>query len=158
MVGVHELEEQARFAHARLAHDRDDLALSRARLGERALHLGDLVLPADEMGQSARPRSVQAAAQLGGAGELVDLYRMWHALDRHRPERLHRDVAFGKPQRVGGETHRAGGRELLHASGKVCGLADRRVVHLQVAADGAHHHGAGIEPDANLHFETVARP
>jgi hypothetical protein len=47
--------------------------------------------------------------QLGGADELVDLYRMRHALDRHRPERLHRDVTFGKPQRVGGEAHRAGG-------------------------------------------------
>jgi hypothetical protein len=38
------------------------------------------------------------------------------------------------------------------------GLAHRRIVHLQVAADRADHHVAGIEPDANLHFEAMARP
>jgi hypothetical protein len=32
--------------------------LARARLGERTLHLRDFVLPADEMGQSARLRGV----------------------------------------------------------------------------------------------------
>src|SRR5262245_2615366 len=100
MVGVHELKEQARFAYARLPYDRDDLALSRTRLSERALHLRNFVLPADEMGQSARLRGMQATMQLGGASELVDLYRIRHALDRHRPERLHGHVAFCKPQRV----------------------------------------------------------
>src|SRR4030095_12251971 len=30
------------------------------------------------------------------------------------------------------------------------GLPDRRVVHVEVAADGPHHHLARVEPDANL--------
>ena len=39
---------------------------------------------------------------------------------------------------------------LLHAGGEVRGLADRGVVHAQVAADRAHHDLAGVEADADL--------
>jgi hypothetical protein len=37
----------------------------------------------------------------------------------------------------------------------VRGLADRRVVHVQVVADGPHHHFAGVEPHARLHLQAV---
>src|SRR5262249_58513888 len=84
------------------------------------------------------------------------LYWMWHALDRHWPERLHSNVAFGKPQGIGREADRAGRGELLHARRKMCGLADSRVIHLQIAADGAHHYSARIEPDADLYLKAMA--
>ena len=34
-------------------------------------------------------------------------------------------------------------------------LADGRVVHVQIAADGAHDDLAGVEPDADLHVHAV---
>ena len=48
-----------------------------------------------------------------------------------------------------------GRRELLHARGQMRGLADRRVVHAEIAADGAHDHLAGVESDADLDLDTV---
>src|SRR5262249_59089040 len=41
-------------------------------------------------------------------------------------------------------------------SGEVSGLADRGVVHAQVATDGAHHHLAGVEADTDARVCRVA--
>ncbi len=41
--------------------------------------------------------------------------------------------------------------QLLHAGRQVRGLAHGRVVHVQVVANGPHHHLAGVEADADLH-------
>ena len=38
------------------------------------------------------------------------------------------------------------------------GLADRGVVHAQVAADRAHHHLAGVQPDADLDRHALGAP
>ena len=38
------------------------------------------------------------------------------------------------------------------------GLANGRVVHVQVVADGAYHHLARVETDANLHLDAVHTP
>jgi hypothetical protein len=38
----------------------------------------------------------------------------------------------------------------------MCGLAHGRVIHLQIAADGAHHYSARIESDADLYFKAMA--
>ncbi len=35
------------------------------------------------------------------------------------------------------------------------GLAHRRVVHVQVVADGPHHHVPGVEADAELHLQPL---
>ena len=53
-------------------------------------------------------------------------------------------------QRVAREEDRAGLGHLLHAAGQVGGLAHRRVVHVQVAADGPHHDVAGVDSDPDL--------
>jgi hypothetical protein len=37
------------------------------------------------------------------------------------------------------------------------GLADGGVVHVQVAADGADHDLARVEPDADLHVDAMVR-
>ena len=47
------------------------------------------------------------------------------------------------------------GGELLHARGQVRGLAHRRVVHVQIVADGPHHHFSGVEADAQLHLQAL---
>ena len=38
------------------------------------------------------------------------------------------------------------------------GLADRRVIHLQVVADGADHHFAGIQTHSDLNRHTFRPP
>jgi hypothetical protein len=54
------------------------------------------------------------------------------------------DKSFHELQRGGRETDRARGGELLHARGQVSGLADGRVVHTQVVADGADDNFAAV--------------
>ena len=59
-------------------------------------------------------------------------------------------------RRVAAVSRIAPGRgELLHARRQVRGLAHRRVVHVQVVANGPHHHLAGVEPDADLQRQAV---
>ena len=41
-------------------------------------------------------------------------------------------------------------RQLFHAGGEVAGLADGRVVHVQVVADRADDHLARVEAHADL--------
>ena len=50
----------------------------------------------------------------------------------------------------------AGIGELLHPRGQVRRLADRRVVHVQIAADRAHDDFPGVEPYADLDHGRVS--
>jgi hypothetical protein len=65
------------------------------------------------------------------------------------------DGAAGEPERVGRDEDGAGLRHLLHARGQVRRLTDRRIVHVQVAADRAHDDLAGVEPDPDLHRDAL---
>ena len=96
------------------------------------------------------PRPLRARS-----GELVDLHRFGQALDRDRSPSRHLDVALGELQGRGREQDRARCRHLLHAGGQVRRLTHRRVVHVQIRPDGAHHHLAGVEPDADLDRHSV---
>ena len=92
------------------------------------------------------------------ARQLVGLHRRRQPLDRHRAERLHLDVPFRQAEGVGGQERRARAGELLHAGGQVGGLADGRVVHVEVARDRAHHHLAGVEAHPGLDGDAVGLP
>ncbi len=46
----------------------------------------------------------------------------------------------------------------MSASGQVRGLADGGVVHVQIAADGAHDDLAGVQTDTDLHLDAVGAP
>jgi hypothetical protein len=48
--------------------------------------------------------------------------------------------------------------EQLHPGGEMGGLADRGVVHVQVAADGPHHDLAGVQADPDLDADPVRAP
>ena len=48
-----------------------------------------------------------------------------------------------------------GGRRLFHPRGQVRGLPHRGVVHVEVVANGADHHLAGVEADAHLQFQAL---
>ncbi len=102
---------------------------------------------------------MQAGALRVGADEVVDLDRRLEPLDRHGAEGLRLHVPLGQPQRVGGDPDATRRGELFHPGGQMRGLADRGVVHVQVAADGAHDHLAGVQADAHsrLDAEVPAR-
>ena len=87
-VGVGDLPDEPRLADARLADDRDHLAVARGRAPERLAELLQLGVAPDEAGQPARGRRVEPRARRPGAGQLVDLDRRLEPLDRHRPSGL----------------------------------------------------------------------
>ena len=60
------------------------------------------------------------------------------------------DRPLGQAQCVGRQTNAPGRGELLHAGGQMRGLANGRIVHVQVVANGAYHHFTRVEADADL--------
>ena len=76
----------------------------------------------------------------------------------HRAERRDLHVPFGEAQGIGGDQDRARDGQVLHACGEVGRLPDRRVVHVEVAADGAHDDLAGVQADADLDRDALAPP
>jgi hypothetical protein len=117
---------------------------------ERLAKLVQLGLAADEPREPAHGRRVEPRAEHPHPGQFVHVHRDVQSLHRHRPERLDLYVAFGQPQRIRGQERAPGVRELLHPGGEVCGLPDRGVVHVEVAADRPHHDLARVEPDPDL--------
>ena len=71
------------------------------------------------------------------------------------PRALTCDQTFHKPQGIGGQQDRPRRRKLFHARGQMCGLPERRVVHVQIVANGADDDLAGVETHANLHLQAV---
>ena len=67
-------------------------------------------------------------------------------MDRHGAEGLDLHEVLGQSERFAGDPDGARGGELLHAGGQVGGLADGRVVHAEVRADGADHDLSGVQP------------
>jgi hypothetical protein len=155
-VGVCHLPHQARLADTRLADERHDLAVAGCGAAERLSQLLELGVPPDEPGEPAGAARGQAGASRPGADEFVGLHRRIETLHRHRPPRGHLDVPFREPERLGGDERRPGARELLQARRQVGGLADRAVVHAEIAADRADHDLAGIESHAHLERDAVA--
>ncbi len=104
----------------------------------------------NEAGEASRRRGLPACARGRRADQLEHLHRRRHALDWHRTEGDDVDESLGEPDRLAGQSRRPGRRELLHARGQMRRLADRGVVHAEIAADGANYHFARIESDADL--------
>src|SRR4029453_15251132 len=151
---MEELPEEARLAHPRFPNHGDDLAASQTCPIEGVSEVLKLRVPADEAREPSARRGLEAGG--GGAGAPQPPARLWEPLDRHRAERGDLDEALAEVERLGSEPDAAGCRELLHAGGQVRGLPHGRVVHAQVAADGADYDVAGVEADANLHLEAVS--
>jgi PAS domain-containing protein len=90
----------------------------------------------------------------------------WHkrratleALDRARSERFHADVPLNQREGLRRDEHGARHGHLLQAGRDVGRLADRGVVHVQIASDGTHDDLTGVESDSdlNVHAVSVAR-
>ncbi len=149
-MGVSELPVEPGLADAGLAHDGHHLPVPGPRALERLAELLQLALAADEAGEAAGGRGLEARAHRGGPGQLVDLERRREPLDGQRAQRLDLHVPLGERQRLRREQDRPRHGHLLHAGGHVGGLADGGVVHVQIAADGAHDDLAGVQADADL--------
>src|SRR5262249_23210022 len=127
-----QLMKQAGFAHARLTHNSDDLAMtppcafdSRTEL----LHLG--IAPA-EAAQTPALSSLKTCSGCDRIRQLEDFDRRLQPLHRHRTEWL--DLHEGLDQREGpsGDPDSARRCELLHSRCEVRRLPDRRIVETQV--------------------------
>ena len=64
-------------------------------------------------------------------------------------ERTNVDIALDKPHDIRCDHDSTRPRPLLHARGKVRRLADRGVVHVQIAADRTHNNLARVEPHSD---------
>ena len=149
-VGVRHLPDQSRLPDARLPDESDHLTGPRSRPTDGLAHLFQLRLPADEPREAAGRRGVQPRAKWPRSRHLIEVDRRAQALDGHWAERRDRDEPFRESEHVGGQQSRVGLGELLHTCGEVRGLPDRRVVHPEIAADGAHDHFARVQADADL--------
>ena len=101
---------------------------------------------------------MESRAQRARARQRVDLQGGLEALHGHRAQGLRGHKSFRKSERVGRQQHGAWGRELFHPGGQVRRLADRGVVDAQIAADGADHDLARVQPDPDLHRDAVGPP
>ena len=134
-VGVGQLVEEAGLAHARLAHDGHDLAVTAPRPVECRAELLHLGIAPDEAAQAAKGGGLKPCSHLARSDHLEDLDGGIEAMDRHGAERLDLHEVLGEAEGLAGDPDGARGRELLHAGGQVGGLPDGRVVHAEVASE-----------------------
>ena len=147
---VGELVDEARLAHARLGDERHDLAVTATGELLGAAELLQLGVAADEPRQTPTGDGLEPGPRRAGTRHFVDFHRVGEPLHRHGAERLHGDEAFRQRQRRRRQQDAARAGELLHARRQMRRPADGRVVHVQIAADGAHDDLAGVQPDADL--------
>src|SRR5262249_40546820 len=109
-----EFPDQPALAHARLPHQRHDLAASCGGLVKRPQKDLELSITPDELCEASRGGRVETRACRTPGEQLVDLDGLTDTLHLARSERLDLHIALGQPQRVGREQYRAGQRQLLY--------------------------------------------
>ena len=87
--------------------------------------------------------------------QLIEFDRSSQALDGHRPQRRDGDESLREPEDFRRQQGGIGLGQLFRARGQMGRLADGRVVHSQVAADGADHHLARVQADSDLDHDPV---
>ena len=150
-----ELVEEAGLAHPGFPDDRHHLAVPRPGLLQGLVQGREFRLPPHEGRQPPRRKRLQARAGRAGAHQLAHLHGSGQPLDGHRAQGGDLDPSLRQPQGLGRQPNAPGGRELFHAGRQVRGLADGRVVHVQIVANGPHHHLAGVEANPDLHLDAM---
>jgi hypothetical protein len=97
-----------------------------------------------------------APPQMAGAHQLKHLDRLRQALHRHWPQRGDLDQALHQSQSRRTEADAPRGGRLFHARRQDRGFPDRRVVHMQIVANGPHHHFPRIETHAHAQLQATA--
>ncbi len=150
-----ELIDEARFAHPRFAHDRCHLTAT--GIGEllSTAELLQLDVTADEPREPAPRGCLQAGPRRARSRHLVDFHGVGEPFHRHGAERLYRNEPFHQLQGRRRQEDAPRARELLHTRRQMGCLAHGRVVHVEIAANGAHDDLARVEPDPDLHVHAV---
>ena len=157
-VGVHKFVDQAGLPDPGLPHQRYYLSMPRLGLLQGLLQRLQFMVPSDKPAQPTHRSRLQALADGRDPDQFEHLHGLCQALDRDRSQSVHPHQAFHQPQRRGRQQDAAGGGELFHACGQVRRLADGRVVHMQIVANGAHHYLTSVEPDPDLHRQSLRAP
>jgi hypothetical protein len=133
-----EFVDEPRLADAGLGADGGNLALAQARELEQVVQVIELRRAPHEARELLGVGIPGLGPRRRAADERRDLDGLVEALHRAGPERHDLDGAAGEAERAGRGEDGAGVRHLLHARRQVRRLTDRRVVHVQIAADRAH--------------------
>ena len=121
----------------------------------RRAKLGQFVIAAHEAGQPACRRDLHRPARRAGPRNRVHIDHPLQAANRPPAKRHCLDITRDQPDGIGGCENGTGLGHLLHAGGQVCRLPHRRVVHLEIAADGPDHHLAGVQAYPDLRLDPV---
>lgn len=128
------------------------------RQGERPLQGRQLLLTPDEGRQPLLRLDLQPGQHPLGPHDLPCAHGLLPVLHGDAAEGPGLEVAVDEA--VGGFGHDDLARlgDLLHPGGQVRRVADGRVVHPEVVADGADHHEAGIETDPHPEVHAALPP
>ena len=150
-----ELVAEAALADARFGDDADRGALAALGPLERLLQHRHLLVAADEAGEAALAREVEARAGGADPGQLEDPDRLAGALDLEVAEVLQLHEAVGQLGGALGQVGLAGLGQRLHPLRQADGVADRGVAAL---ADLGGDDLAGVDPDPGREVEPVLAP
>src|SRR5262244_1207598 len=156
-VGMRQLMEETRLAYPRITHHGHNLAMPLANLVEGGPELLHLDTASNELAQASDNGGLEPSPHLPRSDHLTDLDRRLETSHGHGAHRLNLDEALHETACLRGDPDGSGRSELLHTGCQMSRLADRRVVHAEIRADGANHHVAGIQADPDSHGDAVGQ-
>src|SRR5262249_12594111 len=149
--------EETRLAYPRITHHGHNLAMPLANLVEGGPELLHLDTASNELAQASDNGGLEPSPHLPRSDHLTDLDRRLETSHGHGAHRLNLDEALHETACLRGDPDGSGRSELLHTGCQMSRLADRRVVHAEIRADGANHHVAGIQADSDSHGDAVVK-
>ena len=117
----------------------------------------ELALPPDKARQPLRSPRLEALAHRRGPYQLKHLHWLGQSFHGYGAQGVDLHQALHQPQGRSGQADRPRCGQLFHARRQVRGLADRRVVHVEIVTNGSDHHFPGIEADANAQLQPRLR-
>ena len=150
---------KSRLADSRLADEGDKLAAPISGIRHDGVQSIEFGCATHQARQSPRGRcGLQTRARRVCGRDFVDWQGIGQSLDRNQSKRQDVEQAFNQAERRRSNQCCRGSGKLLHAGRERHGLADCCIVHTKIVADGAYHHLAGIEPDADLDLSFTWQP
>jgi hypothetical protein len=101
---------------------------------------------------------LQAPPEVTRPEQLEALHGLGEPLDRQRSQRRDPHQALHQPQGGRGQQDAPRRRQVLHTRRQDRMLPHRRVVRVQIVANGPHHHLAGVEPHPKVHGQAMRAP
>src|SRR5262245_975575 len=119
------LIKQTRLTYPRLSYYRDNLTMSGASSLQSLLQSVNLGTAPHKANESTCRCGFHGRAHESSSGNFIDRDWIAQALYANRPKRLYFHIALGQANCVSSNENGAWGRQLFHASGQVCGPANR---------------------------------